>query len=266
MERSRSGIPVPCGRRLAAGLALAMIAGGAAGQAGDHAAAPAVDAVAEERIADSLAAFLRAARNVISSNQALINQPQSGDKGLTGEVVLAQAVALYREETGADPSAIDPDSPEGSLLRAQMAAVREVIDENQATINDPGLGFKGFVPAVFARMVNERFMEKVGDRAEIKVTAPQVLVRNRKALPDEWESAVIGDRFKSGSWPEGQGFAEWTTKDGREAFRVLVPEYYTSGCLGCHGMPTGELDITGYPKEGGRLGDLGGAISITLYR
>jgi len=28
----------------------------------------------------------------------------------------------------------------------------------------------------------------------------------------------------------------------------------------------GEIDITGYPKEGAKEGDLGGVISITLYR
>jgi len=45
-----------------------------------------------------------------------------------------------------------------------------------------------------------------------------------------------------------------------------VPEYYGEACLACHGNPKGEVDITGHPKEGGALGDLGGAISITLYR
>ena len=34
----------------------------------------------------------------------------------------------------------------------------------------------------------------------------------------------------------------------------------------CHGSPQGEIDITGYPKEGGKEGDLGGVISITLYK
>jgi hypothetical protein len=31
-------------------------------------------------------------------------------------------------------------------------------------------------------------------------------------------------------------------------------------------MPKGELDITGYPKEGRKLGDLGGVMTITLFR
>ena len=46
----------------------------------------------------------------------------------------------------------------------------------------------------------------------------------------------------------------------------MVPEYYAESCLSCHGTPKGEMDKTGYPKEGGKVGDLGAAISITLYR
>ena len=54
--------------------------------------------------------------------------------------------------------------------------------------------------------------------------------------------------------------------DGRPAFRMLLPEYYTDSCLTCHGEPKGEIDVTGYPKEGGKTGDLGGAISIVLFK
>ena len=54
--------------------------------------------------------------------------------------------------------------------------------------------------------------------------------------------------------------------DGRPAFRMLLPEYYTDSCLTCHGEPKGEIDVTGYPKEGGKAGDLGGAISIVLFK
>ena len=67
-------------------------------------------------------------------------------------------------------------------------------------------------------------------------------------------------------WPQGQVFATEAPSQGRAAFRVLVPEYYRAGCLACHGEPQGEIDVTGYPKEGGELGELGGVISITLFR
>ena len=227
---------------------------------------PAMATTEEEQIALQIADLLRAARAVISAKQDLINDPNVGDKGLTGDVIIAETIARFKESTGMDPTTVDPNSHIGQLFQAQMAAIREVMDEAQGSINQPGMGFKGFVPAIFARMVNERFEQKVGDRAAIKVTAPAELVRNRMALPDEWESEHIQSQLLSPDWPEGQVFSTAAQSGGRDAFRMLVPEYYTPGCLSCHGEPKGEIDVTGYPKEGGKLGDLGGVISITLFR
>lgn len=214
----------------------------------------------------TLAAMLSAARTVISSSQDLINDPDIADKGLTGDVVVARAVEIFRKQTGTDPTAFDAKTRQGRFLKAQMEAIAEVVDTNQDIINTSGVGFKGFVPAVFARLVNEAFERRLGHEVHVKVTAPPDLVRNRKARPDQWETEVIEAKFLSKDWPRKQPFSTVVAKDGRDAFRIMVPEYYTAGCLTCHGEPKGEIDITGYPKEGGELGDLGGAISITLYR
>jgi hypothetical protein len=138
-------------------------------------------------IAQDLAEMLRDARTVISDRQDLINDPQLGDKHLTGKIVLDEAVAKYTENTGADPKKLDPASRRGRLLRAMMAAIVEVVEENQPTINEQGTGFKGFIPAVFGRLVAESFVRLAKGEAEIKVTAPLDLVRNRKARPDPWE-------------------------------------------------------------------------------
>lgn len=220
----------------------------------------------DQEIALNLANLLRAGRAVIASKQDLINDPSGGDKGLTGEVVLDEAIARFQKGTNLDPRTVDPDSMQGRLFQAQMAAIREVVDEQQDLINRSGVGFKGFVPAVFGRLVNERFKTKAGDLAQIKVTAPIALVRNRSARPDAWETQHIETELLDPSWPQGQVFTAETEKDGREVFRILVPEYYSAGCLSCHGEPKGEIDITGYPKEGGQLNDLGGVISVVLFR
>ena len=53
---------------------------------------------------------------------------------------------------------------------------------------------------------------------------------------------------------------------GQPAFRLILPEYYKESCLACHGEPKGERDITGGKKEGGVLGELGGAISVTIFQ
>jgi Protein of unknown function (DUF3365) len=227
---------------------------------------PSFAATDDEAVALNLANLLRSARAVIAAHQDLINDPSGEDKGLSGDVVLEQTITRFEGINGLDPRTVDPNTRMGQLFAAQMTAIKEVVDEHQGTINRPDLGFKGFVPAVFGRLVNERFKEKVGDQAQIKVTAPVELVRNRGARPDAWETEHIEAELLDPTWPKGQAFTGVTEQDGREAFRMLVPEYYTAGCLSCHGEPKGEIDITGYPMEGGQLDDLGGVISITLFR
>ncbi len=43
---------------------------------------------------------------------------------------------------------------------------------------------------------------------------------------------------------------------------MVMPIYYAKDCLVCHGEPEGDLDISGYPKEGHKEGDLVGAITV----
>lgn len=224
------------------------------------------DEASELEIALDLATMLQSARSVIAEDQSLINDATIGDKGLSAGIVQARALAKFREAKGNDRSDISTTSRHGRLLKAQIDAIAKVMDENQATINQQGVGFKGFVPAVFARLVNEEFRRIMGAEADIKVTAPPDLIRNRKARPDAWETEAILRELSSPDWEKGAVYSAQAENAGRDAFRVLVPEYYSEGCLTCHGAPKGELDVTGYPKEGGGLGDLGGVISVTLYR
>lgn len=221
---------------------------------------------AELKIALSLADVLRASRTEISNQQSHINNPDIGDKGLSADVLESTVLKRLAANGKADPTKADASTLEGRLLLAQIESIREITTESQTLINTKGIGFKGFVPAVFTRLVNERFGEKVGADAELKVTAPMHLVRNRKNRPDKWERSVIENRFSAADWPTGQLYSENTEDSRGQAFRVMVPEYYGQACLSCHGPNKGDMDITGYPKEGGALGDLGGSISITLYQ
>ena len=217
-------------------------------------------------IAASLTAMLRAARAVVSRHQALINDPAIGDKGLTGKKVLAEALVVYQETTRTDPKSITPGSRHGRLFRAQQEAIVDVIDANQATLNQAGVGFKGFIPSTFARLLNEAFAKRTGSEAIMKVTAPEALIRNRKSRPDEWEASIIRDKLQRPDWPKAQMVTELSANQGRSAFRFAAPEYYAQSCLSCHGAPKGQIDVTGYPKEGASEGELGGVISVTLFR
>ena len=246
-------------------LGLALLAGAIVGLA-CSAAQPLRSETNEDAIvAESLATMLRAGRTVVSRHQAEINDPAVGNKGLTGSQLLAEAARVYQETTGIDPRSIDPSTRHGRLIRAQMDAIAEVVDANQDTINKQGVGFKGFIPSTFGRLVNEAFSRRAGNEADVKVTAPPDLIRNLKARPDPWELQVITEKFLKPQWPKGQDFSATADSKGRSAFRMAVPEYYAASCLACHGSPKGDIDITGYPKEGRSEGDLGGVISISLY-
>jgi hypothetical protein len=252
----------------ATALATAVVIGMCAASALFGANVPAFSQAVEDdaAIAKSLATMLRAGRTVVSRNQDRINDPSLGNKGLDGKTVLAEAVKIYQETAGVDPMSIDANSRRGKLLHMEMDAIVEVMDAHQQTINRQGVGFKGFIPAVFGRLVSESFGRRAMGIAEMKVTAPPQLVRNAKARPDQWETGVIQDKLLSATWSKDESYAEVTETKGKSAHRTAVPEYYGNSCLSCHGTPRGEIDITGYPKEGAKVGDLGGVISITLYR
>jgi hypothetical protein len=54
------------------------------------------------------------------------------------------------------------------------------------------------------------------------------------------------------------------THNGKKAFRLILPEYYKAGCMGCHGGANGAKIHAG--KSEGKVGELGGAISVAIYK
>jgi hypothetical protein len=211
-----------------------------------------------------LTALLRSARQVISDQQDFINEPKTG-KDLTGKKLIQLAQAKYAEQTGHSVPSLDPTSAEGRMLQAEMDAMQEVMDQAQPLINDSHRTFKGFLPAVFAYRVAERFNGKMGGLAYVKLTAPAELVRHQPNLPDAWEDQTIKGKLQSAGWKKGEFVEQEAQLNGKRAYRVLIPEYYETSCLACHGEPRGSVDITGGKKEGAKLGDLGGAISAGIY-
>ncbi len=228
-----------------------------------EAPAPAAEA-SNEDLAKDMATLFRSARAVISKHQAKINDPELGDKGLTADFVVNEAKANYKAATGHD-LAVDTGTKQGQFLQAQLDAIGSVMNDAQGLINEKGKGLKGFLPAIFAAQVASKTSESLAGKAKIKLTAPKEYVRNRKNRPDKWEHNVIETMFKSEGYEKDKTFSEDVTEGDKTAFRFILPEYYKEGCLGCHGDPKGELDITGGKKEGGKLGELGGAISVTIF-
>ena len=220
-----------------------------------------------EEVALSLATLLRSARAVISDNQKHINDASKGDKGLSSQVVLAKAKAHYKKATGVDIGSIDGASLQGELLKTAIDSIVEVMNEAQSLINKEGVSFKGFLPVVFARLVIEKFRARKGAIAGSQADCAEA-IRSQPGEP----TGRLGTRHHRKPvqvWLACKRHARvGHVGQGRQAGLSTHPAgvYYKASCLSCHGEPKGELDITGGKKEGGTLGEVGGAISIVLYQ
>ena len=216
-------------------------------------------------IGTEITTIYRAARGVIAKNQKLINDASKGDKGLTADVVIAKTKENYKKATGKDFKMAPTGSLKEETQTALLNSIKEVMNNAQPLINEKGKGLKGFLPAIFAKQMGDGFNKNINGKAYIKLTAPKNYVRNRANRPDKWEANIIESKFKDPGYEKNKVFVGDAKHKGKPAFRLILPEYYKEACLNCHGEPKGSKDITGGKKEGGKLGELGGAISFVIY-
>lgn len=211
-----------------------------------------------------LAILLDAGRGTVGANQPLINDASKGDKGFTSEVFEKQLIEKFKARSGVDlvnlKAAGVPETAKG-LLPELVAASKKTVADNQANINRPGVAYKGFTPAHFGTQAAAEFSAKTG--IYLKQTTQDSLLRNPKNKADDFEAGIL-KKFSDASYPRQGDKILNETVDGGKAVRVLLPLYYGKGCLGCHGEPKGETDVSGYKKEGAKEGDLGGAVSVKL--
>lgn len=211
-----------------------------------------------------IAVLLDSGRTTIATNQSLINDKTRGDKGFTPEVFEQQLYAAFRQRTGIDLASLtQAQIPEMAkpLLKRLVEESKKTIASYQTVINLQGLAYKGLIPATFGTETASRF--QVWSGIYLKQTAPAHLLRNPKNKPDEYEVTTLEHLARSN--PQQQNDATISeTLDHEKTVRVILPLYYSKACLSCHGEPKGERDLTGYPREGGKEGELGGAISVKL--
>ena len=142
----------------------------------------------------------------------------------------------------------------------QMDAVWKFVDVNQDLINYNFAGefeYKQLHCSVAAKSVAQLFSAN----ANYDIHYPRINPRNEKDSPDAWEQAAL-ERFAED--PAATEYYQLTDYGDSLSLRYCAPLRVDEGCLQCHGSPAGEIDITGYPKEGWERGDLAGAISIVI--
>jgi hypothetical protein len=140
-------------------------------------------------------------------------------------------------------------------LKILIDASKKVVDDAQDIINMPGIGFKGFIPATYGKSVGDIFKEKTG--ITLKQTSDKF--RNTYNAPDEFEKIGI-KKMKAAGYKKGEIISEQSAN----SYRVLRPIYIKDACLPCHGDPKGSTDVAGRIKEGYKVGDLRGMISVSI--
>ena len=147
------------------------------------------------------------------------------------------------------------------ILSQEMQAVWDFMSVNQDRINtdaDGSHNFKGLHCSIVGTSVGALFT----DRTDYVIRYVSDKPRNPRNAADEFESRAI-DAFRAdGDLKEYAAFGN--LDDGIEYYRYLIPLDMNSGCTPCHGEPAGEIDESGFPKEGLAKGDLVGVASISI--
>ncbi len=211
----------------------------------------------------------------IDQNQKRINGNKDGtvgDKGLTSTWF---GKASYRQfKTMSKSLGLSVKDFEGShdkeqlaqILTTYLAAARIVVAKAQKKINtdaDGTVNPKQFYPAVFGRLTAEEFLNRSGIALKQTTTGKGLGARNQYNKPDGWETKVL-NKFESSEWVRGQGFGEKVAESGNNYYRFVQPLEIKKACLGCHGDPKGDKDISGHTKEGYSLNDVRGGISVKI--
>ena len=225
-----------------------------------------VHAIEEElELARSLTQLILSAREIVVDNPSMIIKPERAPKA---DIFVQKTLEKYNSKGGITLDLEDP------LIQALLDSISIVITNAKKGAykgnwvnHKQGFKFyeKRFLPARFAELLTQEFTRQSNNRAIAKLTVPDdflSIVRdgdeNKPTRADAWEREMLVS-----SSPKGKLLTQRATVQGRDAYRYLDKEYYTSGCLMCHGSEKGERLHLG--KKPGKEGDIGGAISLTLF-
>jgi general secretion pathway protein A len=213
-----------------------------------------------ETTARLLAVLLDSGRNVINEYQVLPDEQEKTEKVFTPELFERQLQDVFRSRSGTDLGALGVariPTRAKKLLKELALVSTQVVAEAQSEINRRDGGLKEFIPAIYGARVATRFSE----RTHVRLKQTALTPRNPLNAPDVVERAAL-EAFADPAYPLEKVITDVTAESG--ALRLMFPLYTTRKCLDCHGDPKGEPDRTGYPREGLRLGQNAGAISVMI--
>jgi signal transduction histidine kinase len=149
----------------------------------------------------------------------------------------------------------------GEVLSQQMDAVWSFMSLNQSQLEkiaytDDGV-YRGLHCAIAGRSIGMLFSQSSNYTTRFVNFSP----RNPDDTPDTFEADALNAFLADPAVTQYYSFSQLNEK---EVFRYSAPMLAQETCLTCHGTPAGTVDVVGYEKEGWRVGDIGGAISIVI--
>lgn len=149
---------------------------------------------------------------------------------------------------------------EARTFAREMDAVWKFMETSQDTINytsDGTYEFKGLHCAIVGKSIGAIF--SANNDYSIRYT--NLTPRRAHDRADAFETEALNLFHADRTVTEFYGTVN---EDGADRFRYVRALEVDESCLECHGEPVGEIDITGHAKEGWVLGQVGGAISISI--
>lgn len=210
-----------------------------------------------EAIAYDLALFIREARSVVSKRPKFIHNPSA--ISMTPEQFLQLTEQNFSRSFGKDSA--DRYEETKQLKKSIYFVIKQAISGNYKLRWAEGLYQGKFLPARFASEVALHYSQTPGNYITVKLTAPDRFLVNEKNESDDWERKVFNTHFLK-DWPKNKSYTEVVTSNKKKIFRFMLPEYYKRDCIGCHGGSEGRRIHKG--KVSGILGDIGGAISVSI--
>lgn len=176
-------------------------------------------------------------------------------------VVMVAAVAYVAWSQASQNAAVESKVlAEARTLNVEMRAVWNYIDDSQQAINvnsDGTYDFKGIYCSMAGKAIAQRFTRE-SDGYVIRYVRENP--RTATDEPDDFEKSALG-RFAEGDATE---HFQMDANGERPVFRYASVLPIKRNCLVCHGEPAGTPDETGFLREGMELGDVAGAVSITI--
>lgn len=224
---------------------------------------PAEQVKQAEETAHMAATLLASGRTVVERYQDLINDPDKGYKHFTPEVFVRKMTDHFGKKTNVklqlQACPMEDQDEVMDVLMLFLDSSKKVIADAQSQINKEDVGYKGFIGPIYGKRMSQDFFKKSG----IKLKQTTLRYRNPDNVPDKFESKVLKE-FLNPSYPEGKGYGEVMSKEGKPYYRYMLPIYVEKACLKCHGESDGKADPTGHMKEGYKMGEARWAISVSM--